>query len=254
MDALARSIVFYGALYIAAFMLALDTGIKRSPDLLARARFVRSAIWGFLPLVLLLIFAVLQMYSHFFPVSPIKELQDVNTKLQQQIGAQQTEIGNQHNQIAKLQADNEATTKNKLAAQRTDYEAKLTDAQGKINALNKQAADRDQNLARSQAAASDWQLRYVDVVTRIAGKDFAMSLFNAQFQTDMSKALAEQADAELALAQTRWEKKLMPMPPRDSQQRAQEAHASLNEAQVNLEHWNSVLKAKLTSAIACTKK
>ena len=64
---MARTIIFYGTLYIAAFMLALDTGIKRSADLLARFSFVKSQIWGFLPLILLLVFGGVAIYDHFVP-------------------------------------------------------------------------------------------------------------------------------------------------------------------------------------------
>jgi hypothetical protein len=63
--AMARTIIFYGTLCVAAFMLALDTGIKRSPDLLAKFSFVKSQIWGFLPLILLLIFGGIAIYDYF---------------------------------------------------------------------------------------------------------------------------------------------------------------------------------------------
>jgi len=49
-------------------MLALDTGIKRSQELLTKFSFVKSPIWGFSPLILLLIFGGLSIYNHF--VSP----------------------------------------------------------------------------------------------------------------------------------------------------------------------------------------
>src|ERR1700719_1381930 len=64
---MARTVIFYGTLYIAAFMLAMDTGIKRSPELLSTFSFIKGKLWGFSPLVLLLIFAGLSIYQFFFP-------------------------------------------------------------------------------------------------------------------------------------------------------------------------------------------
>jgi hypothetical protein len=161
---------------------------------------------------------------------------------------------NQANTLANQLRGQITQAQSQLGTQKGHDDAELKEAQSKIDALNKQIADCDQNLAHSQAAANDWQQRYVDVIIQIAGHNFAESLFNAQFQTDTYRALAGEADAELASAQTRWEKKLIPMPPRSSQEHAQEAHTELNQAQANLEHWNSMLKAMITSAIACTKK
>jgi hypothetical protein len=63
---MARTIIFYGTLYIAAFMLALDTGIKRSEGLRQKFAFVNSVVRGFLPLILLLIYGGLAIYGYVY--------------------------------------------------------------------------------------------------------------------------------------------------------------------------------------------
>jgi hypothetical protein len=128
---MARTIIFYGTLYIAALMLAVDTGIKRSPDVLAKLPFVKSVLWGFLPLFLLLIFGLLAIHQYFYPTE-----------------AMQITIQQQNSQIESLTSDLN-TARGKLShsearAQKTDglqrqsdqQRQEIADLKSKVQALN----------------------------------------------------------------------------------------------------------------------
>jgi predicted RNase H-like nuclease (RuvC/YqgF family) len=154
----ARAILFYSTPYIAALMLAVDTGIRRSSDLLARAKFLRSMIWGFLPLILLLIFGGLQIYSYFFPKSQIEELQHRNSD-------QEETIKNQAAQIARL--DDQLSASQREAKIATDKQKQIDDQSAQIQSLQGRISQQHQQIQNLQNRLSAWQQKVNDGVDAI---------------------------------------------------------------------------------------
>ena len=61
--------VAYGALFVAALIIAADTGFKLTPDIMVRLpEFFHSASWGFAPVVLVISSTIILLLREFaFP-------------------------------------------------------------------------------------------------------------------------------------------------------------------------------------------
>jgi len=65
--------VAYGAFFVGAMMLAMETGVRISPDLAEHVpEFIHSAWWGFAPLVLV-VFATIILLLREFVFAPFHE-------------------------------------------------------------------------------------------------------------------------------------------------------------------------------------
>jgi hypothetical protein len=101
-------LVAFGGLYIGAFILAADTGLRMAPEITKKAgllsKVLASPIWGFAPFVLLTISGIIFIGLQTGLINSRSDSNAEELEARRQIGRLQSDLKNANNQIADLMA------------------------------------------------------------------------------------------------------------------------------------------------------